>query len=149
MENTPMTGIHLKKRTALLLVAGLVLALSAGLMFFRQGSVQAYTPASPPSAPLLQGADNEACLACHAQPGMTMTLQPSGEVLPLTVDPAAYEASVHGAGGIACTACHADISGYPHPEFTAPSLRDVAISMYGQCQDCHADKYQQAETSVH
>jgi len=115
-----------------------------GLLFVLPGKAIA----SPGPEPYHPQADNAACLACHSEPGMTMQLG-NGALLPLTVDQAAYDASIHGENGLACTACHKDITGYPHPEFTANDLRDVAIQLYPTCQECHADKYQQAADSVH
>lgn len=145
-----MTGIptHIKKRTEL----GLAVLLGAALVvlvFASQASpVQAHQSPQPAAASAGQAA-NEDCLTCHSQVGMTMTLQPSGEVYPLTVDPAAFAKSVHGAGGIACTACHTNITGYPHPEFTPGSLRVAKIQMSGVCQNCHADQAQKVAAGVH
>jgi predicted CXXCH cytochrome family protein len=143
-----MSGIHLRKHTILLLAASLALALAAVMALANVQPAQASSLTIPKTGAELQ-AGTEECLACHSQPGMTMTLQPSGEILSVTVDPQAYAASVHGKGGIACTACHKDITGYPHPQFTAGSLRDTAILMTDQCQDCHVDKYEQSKAGAH
>jgi predicted CXXCH cytochrome family protein len=77
-----------------------------------------------------------------------MTL-PSGELLSISIDANHFGSSVHGTNNVACTACHADIKGFPHPEFTPKDLRDVAIQFYPVCQQCHADKYKLAADSVH
>ncbi len=143
-----MSGIHLRKSTILLLLACLALMLAAGMALLQLKPVQAHSPVLPSASPVRQAGTQE-CLSCHSQPGMSMTLQPSGEILPLTIEPKSFAASVHGAGEIACTACHKDITGYPHPQFTPGSLRDTAITMYSQCQECHVDKYEQAQDSAH
>ena len=92
--------------------------------------------------------DNQVCLGCHSTPGLTTTL-PSGEILPLTVDPQVYNASVHGTIGQACVACHTNISGYPHPKLTASDRRDFQLERYTQCQTCHQEQYNQTLDSNH
>ena len=85
------------------------------------------------SASAAQG-DNATCLGCHTTPGLSTQL-PSGDTLPLTMDPAVYNASVHGATGMQCTACHTNIDGYPHPKLTAKDRRDFQMERYQQCQN--------------
>lgn len=98
---------------------------------------------------LAQDADNQACLACHSQPGMKTEL-PSGEVLYSTVDPEVYNNSVHGQLGQKCVDCHTNISGYPHPPLTINTRRDLSIQLYrGSCVGCHEDKYEATVDSVH
>ena len=98
---------------------------------------------------LAQESDNEACLACHGQPGMTTTL-PSGEVLYLTVDPEVYNASVHGQEGMLCVHCHADTTDYPHPSLPVSTRRDLSLSLYrSSCILCHQDKYDATLDGVH
>lgn len=77
-----------------------------------------------------------------------MTL-PSGELLSISIDADHFTSSIHSANNVICTACHTNIQGYPHPEFTPKDLRDVALQFYPVCQQCHADKYKQAADSVH
>jgi hypothetical protein len=91
---------------------------------------------------------NAACLTCHAQPGMQTTL-PSGEILYLTVNPEVYGSSVHGAQTQACTACHTDIDGFPHPELTVQTLREYQIEMAQACAACHQDYVDKTADSVH
>jgi predicted CXXCH cytochrome family protein len=74
---------------------------------------------------------------------------PSGEQLNLTVDRDTYNHSVHGQLGYACVQCHTDISGYPHPQVAAQSLREFTLEKYTACGACHQDKYQQTLDSVH
>jgi predicted CXXCH cytochrome family protein len=101
--------------------------------------------------PVGQAADddpNAACYACHAQPGMT-TMLPSGEVLYLTVDPEVFNSSIHGQQEFQCIACHTNITGYPHPEMTAQTLREFELQMYPVCANCHQEYAQETKDSVH
>ena len=82
---------------------------------------------------------DEECLACHSTPDMILPL-PNGEELYLTVDSVSVKTSVHGRLGYACVQCHTDISGFPHPEFEAQSLRDVTLQMAGICAQCHQEE---------
>jgi predicted CXXCH cytochrome family protein len=91
---------------------------------------------------------NAACYACHSQPGMTKTL-PSGEVLYLTVDPEVFNSSVHGQQDFQCLACHTNITGFPHPEMTAQTLREYELQMYTVCATCHQAYAQETKDSVH
>ncbi len=68
--------------------------------------------------------DNAECFSCHETPGLSKTTA-DGTELSLYVDPATFEASVHGGGD--CTFCHSDITELPHPE----TLKPVA------CGECH------------
>jgi predicted CXXCH cytochrome family protein len=95
-----------------------------------------------------QSGDNGACLACHGQPNLTYKF-PSGEVWSLYVDQSVFHASVHGEQGLACTACHTDISGYPHPPLKVGGIRDFQLQEYQTCQQCHKDVYQQSLDSIH
>jgi hypothetical protein len=100
------------------------------------------------SAPNLQGVANETCLSCHATPGMQTTL-PSGEILPLTVDPEVYNNSTHGLQGYACVQCHTDIEEFPHRPLDAETRRDVSVLYYQNCVRCHQDNYDNTLDSVH
>jgi predicted CXXCH cytochrome family protein len=93
-------------------------------------------------------ASDEECLACHSQPDQIKTL-PNGDQLYLTIDAAAYHGSLHGQEQVSCTDCHTNITGYPHPESTAQSQRQVAAAYSETCQTCHAEQYQKNMDSVH
>lgn len=95
-----------------------------------------------------QQGDNSSCIGCHSTEGLNTTL-PSGEVLPLTVDSHAYLNSVHGETGLACVACHTNITGYPHPPLTAQDRRGFQLERYTQCQNCHLEQYQGTLDSNH
>ena len=91
---------------------------------------------------------NDACLACHQEPGRSTTL-PSGESLSLYVSPQVFEGSVHGQEGLACVDCHTSVGSYPHPPIEAQSRRDLSLELYAVCQDCHATEYALTQDSVH
>ncbi len=90
--------------------------------------------------------DNAVCLGCHTTPGLNVVL-PSGEPLPLTMDPAVFSASVH--GGLKCTECHTTIQGYPHPKIIAADRRAFQMDRYQQCRTCHPDQYKASLDSNH
>src|SRR5512140_1400715 len=66
--------------------------------------------AAPASAALSD--DDNACLGCHGQEGLSKTFG-KDESLPLHVNGAAFGASVHAPLG--CAACHSDVDLKTHP----------------------------------
>lgn len=96
--------------------------------------------------PLAQKPDNSPCLACHDREEQTKTL-PSGEVMSVTVSGASFEQSVH--ANVSCQVCHTNISGYPHPENTAQSLRDYLYQYQDTCKQCHPAINEAIQDSVH
>ena len=109
--------------------------LAAALMF-----------AGPASAALTDG-DN-ACLGCHGQEGLQKTFG-KGESLPLRVDGAAFEGSVHAPLG--CAACHSDVELKTHPAAgkSFDSVRAYSVAKAAVCEQCHEDAFKQHEGSVH
>ncbi len=97
----------------------------------------------PPQAP-----ENEACLTCHGNPSLTYEF-PSGEVWSLYVPADTFHTSVHGQADLACTACHTNIEGYPHPPLEVDSIRAYQIKQYETCQQCHNEIYEQAQDGIH
>ena len=95
--------------------------------------------------------NDDYCLACHSQPGLTKTF-PNGDTLSLTIDAAALHNSVHGPGNewqaLACRDCHGDYP-FPHQLTTVTSRREFALDMYTACARCHEDKYELSLDSVH
>lgn len=91
---------------------------------------------------------NEACMVCHANPDLTMTL-PGGEPLSLYVDPEVHQASIHGTLNVQCVQCHQDIDGYPHPPANYIDRRDVTLQNYRTCEGCHPDNYRKTLDSMH
>jgi formate dehydrogenase gamma subunit len=75
---------------------------------------------------------DENCLACHGQPGMT-----SDKGKSISIDPGKHAASVHGILG--CRDCHQTIKDYPHP------VRVAKV----QCSSCHEDEASHVSDSVH
>jgi hypothetical protein len=92
--------------------------------------------------------DDNACLDCHGQAGLTKTLG-KGETLQLQVDGAVFERSVHVPVG--CAACHADIDLKTHPGTTREfaSRRAFTLAKAEACQQCHEDALKQHQDSVH
>lgn len=105
-------------------------------------------PVARAGGPPDQGVEIQVCLTCHGNPELETRL-PNGEVQRLYVDAAVFEASVHGQQAMRCTACHTNISGYPHPPLVVQSRRDYALNLYPACQRCHVEQYQAALDSMH
>jgi predicted CXXCH cytochrome family protein len=122
-----------------LLWVTVTLLLLTGL--FGAGSALADTPNQ-------QSGDTGACLACHSNPNLTYEF-PSGEVWSLYVDENVFKTSIHGEEGLACTACHTDINGYPHPPLEVNSGRFYQLEHYQTCAQCHRDVYENSLDSVH
>jgi len=89
--------------------------------------------------------ETDYCLTCHRQ-DITAHLA-NGLAQSMTVDVAALRSSVHLDHD--CTDCHADFSKESHPVATAGSDRERAIVRAEVCQQCHADKLEQYEGSIH
>jgi nitrate/TMAO reductase-like tetraheme cytochrome c subunit len=92
-------------------------------------------------------ADDETCLACHADPALTLTL-PGGEVRSMTADAAKLQASVHG-GRLSCTDCHAGHGEYPHPAREYRTLAEYLAPFREACKSCHFENYTRMADSVH
>ncbi len=89
----------------------------------------------PPAA----RADDEvaACLECHSDPSMTADLD-GGKTLPLTVDRAVYDKSVHGEQGLSCTDCHAGMKpDHATGELPAKTRHELAQKASAVCKTCH------------
>jgi len=105
-------------------------------------------PVAVADSPPPQGVENETCLGCHRNPDLKVNLS-SGEVFSVYVDPDIFNASVHGQQGQRCTACHTNITGYPHPPNFASTRREFTVGMYTLCRQCHAENYQKTLDSIH
>lgn len=125
---------------------GLV-SLVLGLFLFLLIIILSTTPVEAAPARQGQGPADEECLACHQQEGMTATI--AGQSLPVTINPGAFSASVHGTEQVACVDCHTNITGFPHPQVIGSSPRSFSLQMYPICQECHAEQYQKTLDSVH
>jgi len=95
--------------------------------------------------------NKEYCLGCHSQPDFTLTFA-NGDTKTLTVDPASFEASVHGKDNpwqpLDCTNCHEDYL-YPHKPIAATSSREYSLEKYPVCRKCHEENYEKTMDSVH
>jgi hypothetical protein len=114
---------------------------------FAQDKAPAAATPSAASAAAPSAADQK-CLGCHGFAGMTKKLE-DGDVLQLHVPAAAFEKSVHRA--IGCQGCHANIDPAKHPptENKIQSARGFAVTTTQLCRNCHADKFDQWQTSIH
>lgn len=74
---------------------------------------------------------------------------PDGEILSLHIPPEMLQNSVHGQVGLECSACHADIHTYPHPEQKYNSRRELARAYYLTCRKCHSENYDKTLDSMH
>lgn len=132
-----------------LLGAGAVLLLLALGLAVSPATAAPQPPAERPGAPQhYDAAANSLCLSCHNQDGMSVQLK-SGETLPLTINAAAFSEGVHGTNNIPCVTCHTEISGFPHPDRTTETLRDVKLKYYTSCQQCHSEEFSKTLDSVH
>lgn len=134
-----------------LLIAGLTLLLvSLGLSVSAAGAsapapgvaVRSY---APPAA-----GQNDACLACHQNQQMSVTLGPQkSEVLSLFVDSAEFNHSVHGDQGLACVDCHIGFQPANGHGLTFGSRRDVTLTLNKACAKCHQQQADLEKDSVH
>ena len=138
----------MRLRTSLI-VTGLVVSLvSFGFAFSKASAAPGpVTEAVVHQSPDDQ-ADNSLCLSCHTREGFSVELD-SGESLPLTISSDAYDKSTHGSNGVTCVTCHSDITGFPHPERTTETLRDVKLKYYTSCEQCHDKQFDLTLDSVH
>ena len=102
--------------------------------------------AAAPAAALSE--DDQKCLACHAQEGMTKAFG-KAESVSLHVKEEAFAASVH--GPIGCAACHSDVDLKNHPGAGKKfdTAREFSIAQAGACRQCHEDAFQQHQGSIH
>jgi cytochrome b subunit of formate dehydrogenase len=121
------------QRTAVILrrfgVVFLVLLFSGCVLSIGAPASASPRPQAKSPQPLKQ---DENCLACHGQAGMT-----SGTGKSISIDPGKHAASVHGILG--CTDCHTTIKDYPHPTKVARV----------RCLTCHADEASNVPKSAH
>jgi predicted CXXCH cytochrome family protein len=65
------------------------------------------------------------------------------------VDEKHFADSVHGQKNLTCTDCHTNIQTFPHPAFNPTDRRDVTLSMYALCRQCHEQNYTKTLDSMH
>lgn len=103
---------------------------------------------APSIHPDVTAGDNNTCLACHQQPGLTFAL-PSGEVIDAFIDRSRWETSAHGMEQQACVECHTDITAVPHDPPAAFDRRIYTTDHSQVCTDCHTDEAGLMADDVH
>jgi hypothetical protein len=106
----------------------------------------------------LPQAEDTQCKACHSLLTSQLTLI-SGQKVDLHVNPDVIAGSVHGERqvqgqlyqALQCTDCHRDQGryGFPHPELTAETARELTIDMENLCQECHQEIFQRQADGIH
>jgi hypothetical protein len=122
---------------------GLAIAVVAAALAFPPTVIRpAFAADKTPSA------SDQQCLGCHDSAGMEKRLGDGG-ILLLHVPADMFAKSVH--SSIGCAGCHSDIDLAAHPpaEKDIPNARGFSITMTQVCRGCHADKFDQWETSIH
>jgi predicted CXXCH cytochrome family protein len=122
---------------------GAALALVLGLVL---GPAHAAAPAEASAL----SKEDQACLECHAKPGLRKTTE-KGEMLPLYIAPQPFAASKHARQG--CEGCHSQIDtathGKPGNEQKMASKRSHAVEAMETCRDCHQKTMKKYDDSVH
>lgn len=140
-----LTPYRVCKRPVLRLLPGVLVLTAIGILSL------AIPRCADAGAPGGDSQSNQTCQVCHTTPGLTMQLR-NGETISASVDPQVFGASVHGSV-LQCTACHTDISTYPHParEVLRPSLRYIPflVRSYTACGNCHREQLDQYLGSTH
>ena len=86
------------------------------------------------------------CLKCHSK-GLKKKLE-DGEKMSLKVNVEHFENSVHSV--IGCTGCHRDVGKSKHPsKKPIASARAYSLVQNETCNQCHADKAESWEGSIH
>jgi len=145
----PRTGFRILTVAALAFLAlGLALLFQPAPAQAAPAVEKAAVPMAEAQAPHPALQTDVDCLTCHSNPDMQIAL-PNGDPLRIGIDPEKYAASVHGSRGFVCINCHADITGYPHPEQTAQDSRDYTLQFSESCKTCHEEQYTETQDGVH
>ncbi len=83
------------------------------------------------------GEEAQACLNCHATPGMTTTFKDKSTAS-VYVDQSHFKNSVH--GFLSCTGCHSDVSLDTHPQAQYANKEQFLLQLASACRTCHADE---------
>ncbi|HML08140.1 MAG TPA: cytochrome c3 family protein [Xanthobacteraceae bacterium] len=122
---------------------GLVIAAFAAALAIPPTAMRpAFAAGDAPSA-----ADRR-CLSCHGGAGMEKNLE-DGSTLSLHVPADMFAKSVHRPVG--CAGCHSevDLAAHPPAKKNIASARSFSLTMTQVCRGCHADKFDQWESSIH
>jgi predicted CXXCH cytochrome family protein len=138
----------MRLRTYLILAGVAVLLVSFGFAFSDAAAGsgpkgEAVVSSSPPVQ-----IENSSCLFCHSDENLNVTFD-NGDVLRLTIEPNAFDKSVHGSNGLDCVTCHTNIRTFPHPDRNAVSYRDFKLNYYTICKNCHEEQFNLTLDSVH
>jgi predicted CXXCH cytochrome family protein len=120
----------------------------SGLFIFICCISLASWPTHAAEPPGIDAMTNDACMSCHGNPDLTLSFT-SGETMNLAVNIDTYNHSIHGRLGFYCTACHTDITSFPHPPVNANTAREFSLKMFPRCSECHEDNYRETQGSVH
>lgn len=149
------SGLQRSRRAGLRLMALVLVAFLATFSFFARSestrAEQAAAPAmarplalstaAPTSQPTSHPPTDASCRSCHGDSDAEVVF-PSGETMSVRVDPAAFDASAHGADSgvfIGCGGCHAPARyQFPHPPTDAADRREYAMLQSESCVRCHA-----------
>jgi len=86
-----------------------------------------------------QASEDAECLKCHKNPRLSKGNK-DGSLLSLYVNEEAFKASVHGAAGMGCTACHQEAKPDVHPAEGFPEVG---------CTNCHQDSAEAYKQTSH
>ncbi|MGC4115940.1 MAG: cytochrome C [Myxococcales bacterium] len=102
----------------------------------------------PGGPPVKLSGERSDCLGCHSEEDMVRTLK-SGEELPLYVDEAVLQKSVHAKHG--CTDCHVQMRGTEggHPKQRYDTRREFTTNLAKNCETCHVENGKLMKDSVH
>ena len=125
-----------------LTTSSIIAAVAAAFTLLPTAAPPAFAAEPAPSAA------DQVCLGCHGSAGMEKKLADGG-TLQLHVPADAFVKSVHGPN--TCASCHTDVDPAKHPpeKNDIASARSFAVTMTQVCRGCHADKFEQWESSVH
>jgi hypothetical protein len=126
----------------LLCISFAIAAIAVALVLLPGAVPQAFAADDAPSAA------DQYCLGCHGTAGMEKKLE-DGDTLQLHVPADTFVNSVH--RPIGCAGCHSDIDPGAHPPVKndIKSARSFAIATTEVCRGCHADKFEQWDSSIH
>jgi predicted CXXCH cytochrome family protein len=113
---------------------------------FLPAVLAAFVAVGPQSGAQTPPIDDQTCLSCHGESGLSLTTR-DGTDVPLHVPASALAGSVH--ARVACADCHTGMAEVPHPERTFGSRRDLSLALDEQCRRCHFSNYTKTLDSVH
>ena len=126
----PMTGIFIAGP-----LAGLLFTVVIPFLFLL--IMLALLPRTVHATGSSLGDEAQACLSCHATPGMSMTFQDQSTVS-VHIDDNHFQGSVH--SFLDCTACHSSVSLENHPSAQYASKKQFLLHLASACRTCHADE---------